>query len=284
MTRQLKLIDQCQELLTLPAQDALEKLPALQKRWKEIGITAYYKNKTNQKKFSASIDNIYQSQKKERKQHAANQKETLQKAHAIIDSIITLSKEYQSTTEPLNALQQQFLELAETLADTSLTRRYQSACNTFQTQQQQLEKKLHASQLVTARTLALIIDDIEAENPYDASSFEDPNISIPKAWMDKLRLRLDNTLSKQPLCDDKILEQCIEFEIACDTESPSHIKEQRMAYQVNKLSDFGIGSLSLKSKKETVEMEINLLSCGPVSATTRRDINQRIQTCLNKNN
>lgn len=286
--QQLKLIEQAQSLIELDAQEAIEKSKLLQARWKNIGVTNRYKSNTHWKQFKKAIDALYEKRRSLKQADFAQQDEAAEKAKQIISAINELCKlddeQLKTSTESFNNLQADFEELGEFPKNKfkAIKSQYQKACQSYQSHYDGLGSRQSHQQLITLRTLAEKIDALEAGNTIDIADLEKSTESLNQQLKSKVVKRLTDTQNKENKVDDELKLLCIQLEITCDVTSPEHAQAQRMQYQMDQLKQKGLNKALQNPEKEKLNLEIALLTTGPVSAEIRKDMNERIKRALKK--
>lgn len=290
------------ELEDLP--QAIEKAVFLQKQWREVGQTFRSREQKVWKAFRAACDAVFSRRDAERQQERAASDERIAEADRLIaemGQLATLGDEVLARSgEQAEALQAAFaeVELPEKLVR-PLQGKFDEARRRYEQQVEGIALRKRAAALDQLAQCAAICDQAEvavlegASPEAQALSADWQAAFAPLEGDDQaIQQRFDQVLAVINGAEFTGLESnlellerlAIEVEVLMDVATPEEFRGERMAYQLDKLSD-GMGGSRDSSERqaELVALRRRWYLTGAVPAQQRLRLQQRLAAVLQAN-
>jgi len=276
--------------------EALDRLEALKERWK---ITVTGKRELENrlwKRFQAACDQTYRRRDAERKQQDAERHENLQHRQALIGELNRASAaadaELLADTTVLARVRQQWEATGPVprKEEKALENRWRKAQQQFTGALEAAQSRARAGALDNLARRAALCHQWEqavlAGNAPDAAAIEaewQALPALPGAFAEAIRQRFSQALNRPDdttLANNHAAKQaaCLRLEVLLELESPGECQNERMAYQVERLS------ASLKkdagAQDSPEDLLLGALTTGAVPAGMAAAIEQRIGVCL----
>lgn len=269
---------------------ALSKTKALQNDWKTIGPAARKVENTLWDEFKALTDTVYArlNEKRDAERSELNQ---------VFDKLRTALKEAQTALQQpddaLNEAKATFKKsesvfdehgLRHKVAD-AIRRDFDRCKRDFDKrlrQQRQAKQKQQLNRLADVATLLNTVElDLDQQTVQTEAielaiaELNDPKLTkaMQKRWdkIDKTGQHADNTKTLQALA--------LEMEILADIETPAAFKADRMALQVQRLSN-AFGGQSAQASRTLKQCEQEWYTIGPVTSQSRATLEKRLENIL----
>ncbi len=293
-----QLIQQIQDLESLELAQALQQVKHLQQQWETTVPARNSVENQLWRDFKESCDAVYDkkraqnSEQQQQWQRNQQQKETLlQQLQQLseVDDIQQMQSEYQQ-------LQRQWSQIGELekSAVKHLEQQYQQVCQRIEQHQSKLECKQQQQVIALLKAKANICTQIEVmaetrENntesltqlkqqwsAFDPLASSDLEQAIHQRYQQALNY-LDSLLGFGDACKknkSQLQMYCIQLEILAGLESPPEFQQQRMQYQVARLS-----SAMQHDQANTIEdsfvIQQQWYLTGPILTRDRDDLDQR---------
>ena len=299
-----QLIKRAESLISddIPPREATEQAKELQKHWKQVGLTPYKEDQKLWKKFRSVCDELFKRRDDEAQEFKQKQQGNVEKATELCNTLFSLSE---GKPETLKQSQQKVKELQAEFAEISslpkehankLQKRFSEGVERFQKALKQaaiyaseqqwihLREKLAISQHIEQATWSESFDSLDIDSLKTA--WNDAT-DLPKVKQDAFNQRFEQALNayqeqKASLLPnkDELLEQhqllCIRIEILAEIPSPAEYQQQRMSYQVARLSE-GLGQNN--SDKDLItqanELEVEWLTLTKLPNETIEPLTER---------
>lgn len=289
--RKQALIDEVTALIEEPDLDkAINTAKDAQRKWQAAGRTRRTRDQKLWKRYRAAADQVFARLDAQRDADKSARKEQLEQ----LDSLLAQARDAMEleTTEArgrLRALRQQMSEVAF-----SSRRHQQDLSRLEETLDQREETEAREARLRSRRArreLAALCTQQEqrllSAEPIQADQLQAALGHCDPPPPEGLEERVRAALEAQPPTPELLEQQarmaqalCIEMEFLAGTPSPDEWAEQRMAYQVKRLSERMGGAAASSAIDEAEEIECRWLACGPLPADQAEGLTRRFMKAL----
>ncbi len=291
--RKGRLIEEMQALVEESDLDkAIAGAKDLQVRWKQAGRLRRRRDQALWKAFRGAADQVFARLDEQRSEERADRDSKTQQLDAVLDdmrSLLTLDTEAMAQAEGrLHQLQGRWREVgwsprrAESDYD-NLSRRIQDAVTAAR-------KSLAADQRKSLRKLALLCRQHETARLAGqesgtgslAEALSQAGESVPEALRSRCQWVLDADVSpKDPdQAASELQDLCIRMEFLAGVKSPEEFHQQRMEYQVQRLSEHMSSGDPMTAAEEADLLENTWLGIGPLPAEQAEALDQRFIRAL----
>ncbi len=295
------LIQQAEALIECEdVQEAIDQAKGLQQKWQNIGITYRKDNQTLWKKFRKACDAVFERRNHERETAEHDREDNLRLALEICQRIRELASQ---PDDQLTQNQAQFKTLKNEYHQLGAVpkkhyentkQQYHQLCEYFQQQFEGIAKRRQQQALQEIQRCAAICNRLENQLLSDTEKtglkqqWQKPEV-LPEAWWESINQRFelainhDSTQDQTPSQhEDSLRLLCIRAEILADMKTPEEDQEQRMQYQMGRLSA-GLGQDRTSHDKMHAAPDLQLEWCASpsISAENYEKLQDRFSKAMN---
>lgn len=267
--------------------NALSKIKALQTDWKAIGPAVRKEEQSLWDEFKALSDSIYARLNEKRDSERSELNQAFDQLRAALKEA---QNALQQPDDALNEAKATFKK-AESAFDEhhvrhkvadAIRRDFERAKRDFEKRLKAQRKNAQQAQLQQLASIADKLNAIELGKPADDTLTGDVATLSDAKLQKAMQKRLDKVNNTQLHADNqKTLEAlALEMEVLADIETPAAFKSDRMALQVQRLSNaFGGAQQPSRNLQQCTQA---WYAIGPVSAEAREALEKRLQAVLQK--
>lgn len=281
-----------------PAADTLDKMKALQARWKQIGITRPRDGRKAWSEFKQLGDRTFEKLQSQRREQRDAQDAALEQRREVVRAIHELAGKAESLADldhRFEQLEQQFAQLPEMPRDTpekllkSVEGDYRKACSAIDRSRERILAQQRQVQLAALRESAALCQELEAPGVSDETRaavdarWEQVELTDPELAR-RIESRRQAASGKRDA--DAIARErrlfCIEAEIGFDVPSPEEDRQLRMQHQLERMNEHGLGHAGTPAAGRTAEeLEVEWLCMPGAAPELQQQLDERFRRCLN---
>lgn len=275
-------------------QAAAQRAKEIQREWQRAGRADRATEQKLWKAFRAACDQIFAKLDEQREQNRSEQDALLAKQDALCveaEALLTMDEsDAAGRWNEISRLQSQWNELG--VRRSPLERRFATALEEArQAHEQWVDAQAKAARQRNWKLLELCVaaesQDLTEEAFDEQVTALLDGTSIPDALEARVAVAR-KALAGETLADEdlnanleKALDLCVRAEFAAGTETPEAFQQQRMDYQVQRLSQqMGSGQTKPDAKAEAEALQLEWLAMGPLPSDARKDTTARFSAAL----
>ena len=280
-----------------PAADSLDKMKALQQRWKQVGITRPRDGRKAWNAFKKLGDQAFENLQSMRQQQRDVQNAALEQRRAVLKSIHELARAADTLADldhQFAELQQQYEQLPALPNDTpekllkSVDGDYRKACSAVDRARERIVAQQRQGQLAALREKAALCQELETPGLNDEArkAIEQrwEQIELSDAELAR-RIEARRQAASQPRDADAIARQrrlyCMETEISLDLPSPEEDRQLRMQHQLERMNKHGLGHAPAASRSAEA-LEVDWLCMPGAAPELQQSLDERFRRCIDK--
>ena len=282
-----------------PAADSLDKMKALQQRWKQIGITRLRDGRKAWNAFKKLGDRAFENLQSMRQEQRDAQNAALAERRTMVRAIHDLASAADKLAEldhQFAELQQQYQQLPALPRDTpekllkSVEGDYRKACSAVDRARERILAQQRHGQLAALRERAALCLELEAPGLSDEA-----RESIDQQWeqiklsdaelarrIEARRQAASEARDVEAIARDRRL-FCLETEISLDLPSPEEDRQLRMQHQLARMNEHGLGhARTPAASRSAEELEVEWLCMPGAAPELQQALDERFRRCIER--
>ena len=280
-----------------PAADSLDKMKALQQRWKQVGITRPRDGRKAWNAFKKLGDRAFENLQSMRKEQRNAQNAALAERRNAIRAIHDLARTADKLAEldqQFADLQQQFEQLPALPSDTpeklikSVEGDYRKAASAIDRARERILAQQRQGQMAALREKAALCQELEAPGLSDEAGE-----SIDQRWeqialsdaelvrrIEARRQAASEARDAEAIARER-RQFCLETEISLDLPSPEEDRQLRMQHQLARMNEHGLGQAPA-ARRSAEELEVEWLCMPGAASELQQALDKRFGRCIDK--